>query len=1477
MPLLPAVVLKGWKYALLFILAFAAGATLHAQLQANFNPDKSGGCFPLTVNFTNLSTAPASATYLWDFGNGNTSALKDASAIFIQEQPYTVKLTVTHNGQSSTKTMTIEVYKRPTVNFTANSVKGCIPFDVTFTAQAQPGSGSVASYYWDYGDGFTGQAFGPTINHIYNTKQPATVNLTVKNNFGCATTVVKPDYIDAIPSLTVDFDASKQILCQVTDPVQFTNKSKGPGTLTYSWDFGDAQTSTQANPSHSFSQRGNYTVKLTANSSEGCTATRVKTDYLNVANYTTTIQAPATACRNSSVNFVANCYPQPNQVLWEIDGIPYSYFWTNFNMAFNTPGQHTIKVTATYGTCTQTATHNLTVYDVPNLQGFEVKVNGECGAPVIVDVNDTSKNVARREWNFDYYWYNNTVYATTQQASYNYIANGSFQIALRTFNAEGCSSQVVKGVTISRPIVNVIYQGPYYGHYRSCEPFTLTFEANTSEKIVSYKWTVDNNVVSTDPTITQTFSAPGNHFVRLDWETDKGCKGVTQFPYDLALYQKAKVDFTSLSGTTICANSPVTFQSSGTGYNNGYWIINGNYLPYYGGTYTHQFNDTGVYTVQFVGYNSLTQNVCNDTATKVNYIKVIGAFPRISAVQNSCDDRSKVEFSQSSRYAESLVWDFGDGQKLTTGPNQATVTHNYAATGRYNVSLTAVNGQCSVRETGAAFVLLKQKPLLTATASQICADGSLNFTISNLEANPASASQYYIERVEYSDGTRFNGYLSNYYGYLYTIPFQGVMSNFEAGKTGIRIILREQFFNCSDTTNILPLTINGSQAGFRVLNNDICFTDSLRFQDTSKVNSGNAIVQWEWNFGDGQTLLANKGGTVAHLYANPGNYYVTLRVKDAIGCTVSSAQAYVRVNGPKAAFNAPSTVPFNLAINFNNTSNDFPFYRATYQWDFGDGNTSAQYYPQNTFAVPGRYTVRLTAADPVTGCTSTASQEINVQLVNAYFNYKTNLIGQASCPPVLTNFTVTAFNVDSLSWDFGDGTTAGDMRFASHVYEKPGKYIVTLTARGANNIIYRYLDSVIIKQPTVSVAADDWDGCPGHTINLNLTGTDAKSFAWDFGDGSIVQSPTGTISHTYPRSGVYTPSLLVEDANGCLMNAAVNNMVTIFPTPQIVISPASGSACLGVPLQLSASGAQTYVWSPAAGLDNPLSAQPIATPAQTTTYRVNATDARGCTNYADYTLTVRQPFKVQLQPQVEICEGKSKVLLVSGAHHYNWINTTTGLSNTQSANPIASPAVTTTYTVVGYDDYNCFTDTAQVQVIVNPKPTVNAGADVDAQPGDQVQLSATGSGNVVAWSWTPANYLSCTNCQSPVSKPLAQTIYKVTGTTAKGCEATDEVLIKMQCSEARIRIPNAFTPNGDKANDYFVVKGISMVRHMVIYNRWGNKVFERSNFIGADESACWDGTFNGIAQPAGTYVYVAEVQCPGGELFIKKGTVTLVR
>ena len=137
-----------------------------AQLKAGFSTDKVGGCSPVVVQFTNQTTgASASATYHWDFGNGNEGVVPNPNAVYTNIGTYTVTLTVQDGTQTSSASQTVTVYAPPAVSFSPSLPKVCIPAAVVFTAGAAGGSAPGSSYLWDFADGTT-QSGGAIISQL---------------------------------------------------------------------------------------------------------------------------------------------------------------------------------------------------------------------------------------------------------------------------------------------------------------------------------------------------------------------------------------------------------------------------------------------------------------------------------------------------------------------------------------------------------------------------------------------------------------------------------------------------------------------------------------------------------------------------------------------------------------------------------------------------------------------------------------------------------------------------------------------------------------------------------------------------------------------------------------------------------------------------------------------------------------------------------------------------------------------------------------------------------------------------------------------------------------------------------------------------------------------------------------------------------------------------------------------------------------
>jgi gliding motility-associated-like protein len=230
-----------------------------------------------------------------------------------------------------------------------------------------------------------------------------------------------------------------------------------------------------------------------------------------------------------------------------------------------------------------------------------------------------------------------------------------------------------------------------------------------------------------------------------------------------------------------------------------------------------------------------------------------------------------------------------------------------------------------------------------------------------------------------------------------------------------------------------------------------------------------------------------------------------------------------------------------------------------------------------------------------------------------------------------------------------------------------------------------------------------------------------------------------------------------------------------------------------------------------------------------------------------------------------ICQGDSIQLSARGGTGFNWAPSG-GLSSTAIYNPVASPSVSTTYTVT----VNYWTCSAKdsVVVYVNPVPAFTACCDTTLQAGQSVQLTSSGGG---AYYWTPSVGLSCNACANPQAYPNRSTIYTLTVTSDSGCSVSQTVTIDVICGA--VFIPEAFSPNGDGQNDILYVRG-DCIRTMQfdVFDRWGSKVFETN-----DKNVGWNGAYKGEAMNSGSYVYYLNAIMYDGTTVTKKGNVTLVR
>jgi PKD repeat protein len=230
--------------------------------EAAFSGDPTSGCAPLEVCFADASTGTPTS-WSWSFGDGGTSAEQNPCHTYTAPGSYTVSLTAANACSSDVETKSgyVQAGGLPTAAFSASLTSGCLPLEVCFTDQS---SGYPASWSWDFGDGATSTQQNPC--HTYAAPGSYTVSLTVSNGCG-EDTQVNPDYIQVGGSPTAAFSAS---LTSGLAPLEvcFTNASTGSPT-SWSWDFGDGESSTEPDPCHTYYSPGRYTVSLTVGNTCG--------------------------------------------------------------------------------------------------------------------------------------------------------------------------------------------------------------------------------------------------------------------------------------------------------------------------------------------------------------------------------------------------------------------------------------------------------------------------------------------------------------------------------------------------------------------------------------------------------------------------------------------------------------------------------------------------------------------------------------------------------------------------------------------------------------------------------------------------------------------------------------------------------------------------------------------------------------------------------------------------------------------------------------------------------------------------------------------------------------------------------------------------------------------------------------------------------------------------------------------------------
>jgi len=962
----------------------------------DFVADITKGCSPQQVMFTNITDASYinDYRYEWVVEPGKFSTQTESlQNTYISPGVYSPAMKVYDSNnnliETIVKTNYIKIFKDPDVTIQASRDIACVGTPIDFTVANIDSDAPIESWKWIFSDGtsFTGKDI-PSYSFSYASEFTAFV--TVQDTNGCINRIrseITVEVFDDYPS--TQFMADKRRVCEPTLDVNFTN-STVPDNVSYSWEFGDGNTSTSKSPSHTFNGYGDYYVKLTATTPiSGCSRSSTQVvqliDYqasIDIYDATKTIDGSNKACLGA-IGFTPNVTPAGTvSYLWDMgndgidDGTEYGFVSNH-----DSPGTYMIKLTVNNGICTTTA---LSTYTVEEPLDISYSPNNEyfCKGPANVTYI-ASSNIPGTE----YTWYLKGETFKGNNISIDYGA-GLYSDSVLALSPNNCRATLAKpdNIEVASHFLRIAPQSDVEG----CNPLTVEFDTIFSliarnDFPVKVEWDFnDDGVIDSDQPGPQSFEFKrrGVWPASVIVTTDKGCvfKDSTQ---QYSIYgeewvkvgEKPNLDLI-FDDTVICASAPniggiVRFDDSLL--NTEYDYLRIIYSPLVPNSYVTP-NDTktppsdfasairdsiGVHQVYFYLNDHGCDTTIKDTTTEYTYtfpggggpaivdsimfpttIRVKGPIIDIGGTGKDCYNNYEYQYFLTKKInldysipGNNLSWylkkDGFPGRKLVA-TNIDTLNINYKpdslGRGKYYIYAIAENINDGCEDSVMWTTLVTDIQTSFTLQDTTVCLGDTAIFILSDTAKDVIGSYWQYEQDSIFKWPILEGEDSLFYV-------------FNSRKiTNVKVISFDTF-GCEDVVNI-PVKVYAPEPFFYADVVSDCIPFKTKYVDTSR--SDTTIVSRHWTFGNGDVSNTNDSIFTAQ-YNSKGFVSPKLVVTDVLGCKDSlSKPNYIKPVIPNSNFkieNPKLCLNHNALIVRDTSDKQLANNLSRFKWDFGDGVT----------------------------------------------------------------------------------------------------------------------------------------------------------------------------------------------------------------------------------------------------------------------------------------------------------------------------------------------------------------------------------------------------------------------------------------------------------------------------------------------------------------------------------------------------------
>ncbi|MEN0004885.1 MAG: PKD domain-containing protein [Bacteroidota bacterium] len=690
------------------------------------------------------------------------------------------------------------------------------------------------------------------------------------------------------------------------------------------------------------------------------------------------------------------------------------------------------------------------------------------------------------------------------------------------------------------------------------------------------------------------------------------------------------------------------------------------------------------------------------------------------------------------------------------------------------------------------------------------------------------------------------------------------------GQMDYYVLLRDEFgCTATDSVRVVGNGINGEILGNTVR----CLQDT--FGLFYMIEDVTDTLSYSWSPTDA-IIIGEQTRAPILSYTDPGTFTLFVDLENQLGCTLMDSVELTILDTEFQEDFVVQTQCSGFTVQFVGTSVNAPFF----VWDFGDpaapnagalGAETIYTYPE-----AGTYEVMVTLS-PEVECPDTLLRSIMVgePAINLDFDWEYVSCGDSAVVQFNDLSVNTQSSFLSRTWEFSTGLQSTDANPQLTIYEST-VITATLVLTSDDGCVDSLTQTFPI-EVLVETLSDTLVSCPREGVSLNPDFNAAYLYEWsppDFLDDPSAPNPTAIPTDD---------QLYVVRISNAEQTCFIGRAVFVQAPMPITYTLSQDTTTCASPVPLFANSPQEviYEWSADSLFQSivDMGANIELAVSNADTVYVRLTDAFGC-QVRDEVAIDNKGIDVFLNAEQTICIGDTAQLEVANRSDnpisIDWSPESGLISGQGTGIVLVSPAESTTYNVAISNEFGCQLDTTIALSIFNfvPPLAVDAQPDTLLGPG-QVDLSATDDLNY-NYTWMPPAFLNDATIANPLANINETTTFDVQIRDQNGCvnsRSVTVVVLPLICDEPNIFVPSGFTPDNDGLNDQLFVRGnIVDQLYFVIYNRWGQKVFETR-----DQNVGWDGRFEEKELSSDVFGYYLQVECIGGELYSKKGNITLIR